>query len=92
MCHADNEKGEKRNNGWNRTTKSGKNQKLLEKKKIKIENLRSGDHQTNNDERKKTMEPFFQGSIVSCGDLSKKKKKSEDVEVESCLWVSILIK
>ena len=50
MCHVDNVKGEKINNGRNRITKS---ETLDPKKKEKYWNIGIGHYQTNRNERKR---------------------------------------
>ena len=46
VCHAENEKEVKRNNGMNWTIKSGKHQNTWRKELQKLENISSGKHET----------------------------------------------
>ena len=61
MCHANNEKWKKTNNGRNRTTKSGKNQNDQRKGNLQvIGNIGSGHYRTSGDERKIKKEDLTQ--------------------------------
>ena len=60
LCHAHNRKWKKKNNGRNRTAKSGKNLNALSETNLQVlRNIGSGYHQTSGDERKIKKKPFL---------------------------------